>query len=104
MKQRTRLKFSIPVAEILGPDFIKFLFESIENPPDTDLEDQIPDLFINLILSYNLQFSSTENVVMIALADRTCAKIFTEKLLFLLNREGNLPFCFGITLKNLVKF
>ncbi|XP_014469950.1 PREDICTED: NCK-interacting protein with SH3 domain isoform X2 [Dinoponera quadriceps] len=30
--------------EQLGPDFISFLLDLIETPPDTDLEDQIPDL------------------------------------------------------------
>lgn len=76
--------------EQLGPDFISFLLDLIETPPDTDLEDQIPDLFINLILSYNLQFTSSENMVLNALRERTVAKIFTEKILFLFNREGEL--------------
>lgn len=74
--------------EQLGSDFISFLLDLIETPPDTDLEDQIPDLFINLILSYNLQFTSSENIVLNALRERTVAKTFTEKILFLLNREG----------------
>lgn len=69
-------------------DFIEFLFELIENPPDTDLDDQIPDLFVNLILSYNLQFMASENIVLNALKGRSNAKVFTEKILFLLNREG----------------
>ena len=69
-------------------DFIEFLFELIENPPDTDLDDQIPDLFVNLILSYNLQFMASENIVLNALKGRTVAKVFTEKILFILNREG----------------
>jgi len=60
----------------------------IETPPDTDLEDQIPDLFVNLILSYNLQFTTSENIVLNALRERTVAKTFTEKILFLFNREG----------------
>lgn len=74
--------------EQLGPDFISFLLDLIETPPDTDLEDQIPDLFINLILSYNLQFTTSENMVLNALRERTVAKTFTEKILFLFNREG----------------
>ncbi|XP_043470394.1 NCK-interacting protein with SH3 domain [Leptopilina heterotoma] len=73
--------------EQLGMDFIEFLFELIEEPPDTDLDDQIPDLFVNLILSYNLQFMASENIVLNALKGRTIAKVFTEKILFLLNRE-----------------
>ncbi|XP_020288455.1 NCK-interacting protein with SH3 domain isoform X2 [Pseudomyrmex gracilis] len=73
--------------EQLGTDFISFLLDLIETPPDTDLEDQIPDLFVNLILSYNLQFASSENIVLNALRERTVAKTFTEKILFLFNRE-----------------
>jgi len=76
--------------EQLGSDFISFLLDLIETPPDTDLEDQIPDLFINLILSYNLQFTTSENIVLNALRERTVAKTFTEKILFLFNREGKL--------------
>ncbi|XP_016837235.1 NCK-interacting protein with SH3 domain isoform X1 [Nasonia vitripennis] len=73
--------------EQLGSEFISFILDLIENPPDTDLDDQIPDLFINLILSYNLQFQTSENVVLDALKERTVAKTFTEKILLLLNRE-----------------
>ncbi|CAK9828409.1 NCK-interacting protein with SH3 domain [Anthophora retusa] len=73
--------------EQLGPDFIAFILDLIENPPDMDLEDQIPDLFVNLILSYNLQFTNTENIVLNALKERTGAKFFTEKILLLFNRE-----------------
>lgn len=76
------------ITEQLGPDFISFLLDLIETPPDTDLEDQIPDLFVNLILSYNLQFTTSENIVLNALRERTVAKTFTEKILFLFNREG----------------
>lgn len=83
--------------EHLGCEFIAFLLDGIEDPPDTDLEDQIPDLFTNLILAYNLQFNFNatsnsnanvnENIFMMALRERTNAKIFTQKILFLLNRE-----------------
>ncbi|XP_076648696.1 NCK-interacting protein with SH3 domain [Halictus rubicundus] len=73
--------------EQLGPDFISFVLDLIENPPDMDLEDQISDLFVNLILSYNLQFTNSENIVLNTLKERTIAKIFTEKILLLFNRE-----------------
>lgn len=73
--------------EQLGSDFVGFLLDLIENPPDMDIEDQIPDLFVNLILSYNLQFTNSENMVLNALKERTVAKNFTEKILFLFNRE-----------------
>lgn len=65
--------------------------DNIENPPDTDVDDQIPDLFLNFVISFNLQFQEyNDNPVMIALSERNIAKFFTEKLLLLLNREGNL--------------
>ncbi|KAK0175488.1 hypothetical protein PV327_009235 [Microctonus hyperodae] len=80
---------SMPITHLehLGSDFISFLLDLIEDPPDTDLDDQIPDLFINLILSYNLQFNKSENIVLDALNEKTNAKVFTQKILFLFNRE-----------------
>ncbi|XP_048510850.1 NCK-interacting protein with SH3 domain isoform X3 [Athalia rosae] len=75
------------ITEQLGTDFIAFLLDLIENPPDTDMDDQIPELFLNLVLSYNLQFTTSENMVLNALKQRTVAKTFTEKILLLLNRE-----------------
>jgi hypothetical protein len=75
--------------EHLGLDFVSFLFDLIECPPDTDVEEQIPDLFVNLVLAYNLQFAAdVENVMVKALLQRPLAKTFTEKTLLLLNREG----------------
>ena len=82
------------LSEHLGSDFIDFLLNHIENPPDTDVEDQVPDLFIALILSYNLQFkNSQDNVVVKSLSQRPVAKVFTEKILLLLNREGEWELC-----------
>lgn len=75
--------------EHLGVDFVSFLFDLIESAPDTDVDEQIPDLFLNLILAYNLQFSpDVENLMLKALLQRPLAKTFTEKTLLLLNREG----------------
>lgn len=68
---------------------MSFLCDNIEYPPDTDLDEQIPDLFLNLIISFNLQFTDeSENSVLAALEDRDVAKTFTEKILLLINREG----------------
>lgn len=73
----------------MGLEFISFLFELIEHPPDTDVEEQIPDKFLNFILAYNLQFADPEqNYVLHALEARENAKTFTEKILMLFNREG----------------
>lgn len=53
------------------------------------MDEQIPDLFLSLICSFNLQFDCpSENVVLTALEERDVAKTFTEKILLLLNREG----------------
>ena len=82
---------SLSFSEHLGVEFLTFLFDLIENPPETDVNEQIPDLFLNLVLSYNLQFASfVDNVMLKALVERTIAKTFTEKILLLLNREGKL--------------
>lgn len=68
---------------------MSFLFDNIEYPPDTDLDEQIPDLFLNLVISFNLQFSDeSDNPVLAALEDKDVAKSFTEKILLLINREG----------------
>ncbi|KAF5304952.1 hypothetical protein FQA39_LY09426 [Lamprigera yunnana] len=80
----------MPVTHLdqLGMSFFNFILNNIENPPDTDVEEQIPDLFLNFILSYNLQFvADVDNIVLMALERQTMAKAFTEKLLLLFNRE-----------------
>lgn len=75
--------------DLIGKRFLTFLFDNIEYPPDTDLDEQIPDLFLNLIISFNLQFTDEiENPVLAALEDKDVAKTFTEKILLLINREG----------------
>ncbi|CAG9815594.1 unnamed protein product [Phaedon cochleariae] len=74
--------------DLLGKRFLAFILDNIEYPPDTDLDEQIPDLFLNLVISFNLQFSEEiENPVLAALEDRDVAKSFTEKILLLINRE-----------------
>ncbi|XP_046400238.1 NCK-interacting protein with SH3 domain isoform X2 [Ischnura elegans] len=95
--------------EHLGEDFISFLIDRIEEE-EVDLEselgkeqDEIPDLFLTLLLAYNLQFKeqcgqsipvpevpsdkAVNNPVLSVLKGRTCAKALTEKALLLINRE-----------------
>lgn len=61
----------------------------IENPPDTDVHSALPDIMINLILSFNLQFENfSDNVILEAMEHVQTAKTFTEKILVLINREG----------------
>ncbi|XP_060527964.1 NCK-interacting protein with SH3 domain [Cylas formicarius] len=74
--------------EYIGHDFLSFVLDNIEDPPDTDLDEQIPDLFLNLVISFNLQFDDdVTNPVLVALEDKQIAKVFCEKILLLLNRE-----------------
>jgi hypothetical protein len=88
-ERRLCINYVCDFLEHLGVDFMSFLFDLIESPPDTDVEEQIPDLFLNLVLAYKLQFTpDVENVMLKALLERTVAKTFTEKTLLLLNREG----------------
>ncbi|XP_049288701.1 NCK-interacting protein with SH3 domain [Anopheles funestus] len=72
----------------LRADFIIFLLNIIETPPETDVQEMLPDIMINLILSFNLQFENfAENVVLEAMEQFKTAKTFTEKILLLINRE-----------------
>jgi hypothetical protein len=61
----------------------------VETPPANDETETLPDMFVKLILSFNLHFEMPdENIIMKTLAERGTAKTFTEKLLLLFNREG----------------
>jgi len=84
---------SVPVHYMekqLGSSLITFLLSKIENPPELDTEEEIADAFMGLLASYNLQFEQpTDNIVLQCLAKSSNAKIFTEKLLLLLNREDD---------------
>lgn len=80
----------IVLAHIKG-DFIRILISLIESPLQNDTQDVLSDIMVNLILSINLQFDDfTDSIVMDAYREEKSAKIFTEKILVLLNREGKL--------------
>uniref|UniRef100_A0A8C1UIU3 NCK interacting protein with SH3 domain n=1 Tax=Cyprinus carpio TaxID=7962 RepID=A0A8C1UIU3_CYPCA len=107
--------------EHLNAAFLQFLLDVIEDGLPSDPTEQLPDLFINLLLAFNLHLSGTthntkpldvsqsmcpfflivcllppavpeSNMVMQALIKRHNVKILTEKLLLLLNR-GEDPVC-----------
>ncbi|XP_077085969.1 NCK-interacting protein with SH3 domain [Siphateles boraxobius] len=79
--------------EHLNAAFLQFLLDVIEDGLPSDATEQLPDLFINLILAFNLHLSDPEtNMVMQALIKRRNVKILTEKLSLLLNR-GEDPVC-----------
>lgn len=73
----------------LATDFIIFLLKIIHTPPETDVEERLPDLCLNVILSYNLQFATNDadNYVIDSLEEFNVLSTFTEKLLLLLNRD-----------------
>jgi len=74
----------------LGTKFVEFLLSNLENPIESDTDEILPDVFMGLIASYNLQFHDVStNLVLEALAKAQTAKVFTEKLLLLLNREDD---------------
>ena len=74
----------------LGSSLVTFLLQKIESSPDLDIEVDLADSFMGLLASYNLQFNQTsENIVLQCLCRETTAKIFTEKLLLMLNREDD---------------
>jgi len=69
--------------------FVEFLLGNIESPPDSDEAEAVPDVFVKLLLAFNLHFElPSDNLVMSAVASRATAKTFTEKLMLLFNREG----------------
>ncbi|XP_051977793.1 NCK-interacting protein with SH3 domain-like [Xyrauchen texanus] len=77
----------------LNSSFLEFLLDVIEDGLPSDLTEQLPDLFINLLLAFNLHLSAPDsNMVMQALIKRHNVKILTEKMLLLLNR-GEDPVC-----------
>lgn len=79
--------------EHLNAAFLQFLLDVIEDGLPSDTTEQLPDLFINLLLGFNLHLSVPEtNMVMQALIKRRNVKILTEKLSLLLNR-GEDPVC-----------
>lgn len=76
--------------EHIGTEFILFVLDIIEIPPEADVLEIIPDIMINLVLSLNLQFEHfADNFILNAMQKISSAKTFTEKILVLLNREGN---------------
>ncbi|XP_019350957.1 NCK-interacting protein with SH3 domain isoform X3 [Alligator mississippiensis] len=79
--------------EHLNSQFVQFLLEVIEDGLPSDTTDQLPDLFVNVLLAFNLHIPVPEhNVIMTTISKHSNVKTFTEKLLLLLNR-GDDPVC-----------
>ncbi|CAG9773992.1 unnamed protein product [Ceutorhynchus assimilis] len=80
----------MPVTDLdyFSQQFLKFVFYNIESPPETDVDEQIPDLFLNLMFAFNLQFKEVDfNPIMNLLEAQKHGKTFCEKILLLLNRD-----------------
>ncbi|XP_024100417.1 NCK-interacting protein with SH3 domain isoform X3 [Pongo pygmaeus] len=73
--------------EHLGTPFAQFLLSIVEDGLPLDTTEQLPDLCVNLLLALNLHLpAADQNVIMAALSKHANVKIFSEKLLLLLNR------------------
>ncbi|XP_075403425.1 NCK-interacting protein with SH3 domain [Tenrec ecaudatus] len=71
----------------LGTPFAQFLLSVVEDGLPLDTAEQLPDLCVNLLLALNLHLPAPDqNVIMAALSRHANVKVFSEKLLLLLNR------------------
>ncbi|XP_074533534.1 NCK-interacting protein with SH3 domain [Halichoeres trimaculatus] len=78
--------------EHLNADFVQFLLGVVEDGLPSDPTEQLPDIFLNLLLSFNLHHTApSSNVIMQELKKKN-VKILSEKVLLLLNR-GDDPVC-----------
>lgn len=78
--------------EHLNAEFVEFLLAVVEDGLPSDPTEQLPDLFLNLLLAFNLHHTvPSANVIMQELMKKN-VKILTEKVLLLLNR-GDDPVC-----------
>lgn len=74
-------------------DFVLFMLKLIETPLEDDQTEFLSDVMINLLLAFNLQFENyTENTILEAMQQVRASKSFTEKILLLINREGESRF------------
>ncbi|CAM4576814.1 unnamed protein product [Lepidochelys olivacea] len=79
--------------EHLNSQFVQFLLDVIEDGLPSDTTEQLPDLFVNVLLAFNLHIPVPEhNVIMTTVSKHSNVKTFTEKVLLLLNR-GDDPVC-----------
>ena len=50
------LPLSINAIDQWDEEYVLFLLDCIESPPEEDEEEQVPDAFLNMILSFNQHF------------------------------------------------
>ncbi|XP_077430279.1 NCK-interacting protein with SH3 domain isoform X1 [Vanacampus margaritifer] len=78
--------------EHLNGDFVQFLLDVVEDGHPSDPTEQLPDLFLNLLLAFNLHHTAPSNNVIMRQLRKKNVKILSEKVLLLLNR-GDDPVC-----------
>ncbi|XP_072308388.1 NCK-interacting protein with SH3 domain [Eucyclogobius newberryi] len=78
--------------EHLNAEFVHFLVDVVEDGLPSDPTEQLPDIFLNLLLSFNLHHTSPSNNSIMQEITKKNVKILTEKVLLLLNR-GDDPVC-----------
>ncbi|XP_061583113.1 NCK-interacting protein with SH3 domain-like [Cololabis saira] len=78
--------------EHLNADFVGFLLGVVEDGLPSDPTEQLPDIFLNLLLAFNLHHTAPSNNVIMRELKQKNVKILTEKVLLLLNR-GDDPVC-----------
>uniref|UniRef100_A0A673CC64 SH3 domain-containing protein n=1 Tax=Sphaeramia orbicularis TaxID=375764 RepID=A0A673CC64_9TELE len=78
--------------EHLNAEFVRFLLGVVEDGLPSDPTEQLPDIFLNLLLSFNLHHTAPNNNVIMQELKNKNVKILTEKVLLLLNR-GDDPVC-----------
>lgn len=78
--------------EHLNAGFIQFILDVVEEGLPSDPTEQLPELFINLLLAFNLHHTVPSSNVIMQTVMKKNPKILTEKILLLLNR-GDDPVC-----------
>uniref|UniRef100_A0A8C5DKW9 SH3 domain-containing protein n=1 Tax=Gouania willdenowi TaxID=441366 RepID=A0A8C5DKW9_GOUWI len=76
----------------LNAEFVQFLLDVVEDGLPSDPTEQLPDIFLNLLLSFNLHHTAPSNNVVMQELKKKNVKIVSEKVLLLLNR-GDDPVC-----------
>ncbi|KAM7422612.1 hypothetical protein PAMA_010582 [Pampus argenteus] len=78
--------------EHLNAEFVQFLLGVVEDGLPSDPTEQLPDIFLNLLLAFNLHHTAPSNNVIMQELKKKNVKVLSEKVLLLLNR-GDDPVC-----------
>ncbi|KAM4582909.1 NCK-interacting protein with SH3 domain [Fundulus diaphanus] len=78
--------------EHLSAEFVRFLLGVVEDGLPSDPTEQLPDIFLNLLLAFNLHHTAPSNNAIMQELKQKNVKVLTEKVLLLLNR-GEDPVC-----------